>query len=205
MLDSVINLQEQMATIMAKKIKPRDAVYKPYVALRDRCREGLHQKDEFITQGGVENQWPHWKHLSQLCKQRNAAYQKLEQCSISIEEYGTAWDEWRTLNNECQMITKSHPQLWPMYFDLEKSEINEYFTIGDPEDIDNQEWLKAGSEGVLEGLSETHSLEQLEYEKPFKENPFLPHNWWDRRKEYQLQGSGRVVFQKKGEVDNPSF
>src|SRR5690606_12021610 len=40
------------------------------------------------------------------------------------------WSHWWKLKNECDVIAKACPQVWPKYFQLEQEDINPYFTYG---------------------------------------------------------------------------
>lgn len=163
LLNKLVDIQERMQSGMKKHINPAQKKANAIQKRLDEASNGKYlPRDQFMA----------------LVEAKKGYVEFLKKC----------WTKWKELKQECDDLCKQHPVLWPKYFELANSEINEYYTAFDPEDIDNQENLHNDQIDTLDCLSESHLEEMKAYDiEILNENPFLASDWWNRKTQVLME------------------
>lgn len=132
-LDVIIDIQEEMATIM-KSIHRVD----------DNRKSDLAELDNWVKRFNTYKDSPVWEDVPYLEKGRVwDAYKaglsrRKDAYHASKDQVSKLWDSWKELKNKCQEVVGDNQWLWGKYFSLASEEISPYFTNGDTQEVDDQ-------------------------------------------------------------------
>lgn len=183
-LSQVIEVQEKMATVMAR-IKglevARISNLKELNNWVERYNKWKNSKDYYQKFSSSERSKAYYSFINGLNTRKDRYWN-------SKNELSAQWDIWHGLKDESNRIIGNNKWIWAHYFNLIEKPITPYFTDSDRyvEDIDNQVDMYPTVNELVDVLRDTHIEEMEEYNKGESKGP----GFWNWRNENKMKYQG---------------
>jgi hypothetical protein len=156
LLAQVIDIQEQMATIM-KRIHNTE----------DSRQVSLSQLDNWVKRFNTWKDSPAYTKVSYQERNRAWTIYKSKLADLKSAYHGNKgqvshlWETWKTLKEDCTNLIGSRSYIWGMYFGLIAETISPYITNGDTEEVDNSTIFNEYCDKTISCIRDEHIKEEL--------------------------------------------
>lgn len=165
---------EDVWDMEARKAPDKELLLDKLLTLQERMAKGMkmiEKADRKINVFFKDHRWMYKLYLSwsgkwndQTTAQRFLTDPRNQGYITWFEYRKNLWDQWWKLQKESKELADTQG-LWGEYFHLLEEEITRYFSIIDPEDIDNQSLLFQNSNQLMDEYRFTHLKEMELYNK----------------------------------------
>ncbi len=157
-LQKLMDLQEQMQSIMDKRIIP---ITKAHKAMGD----WMERYNTWKASPAFER-YPHKYRAEQVffngLNARKAEYHKIR----GTDKLSDLWAQWNELKEQSKQLADTHKGIWTVYFNLINEELNPYLTTGETEDVDDFSLLANTQGEVMDIYCFSHIREMSEEDAP---------------------------------------
>ncbi len=164
-LDAMLDVQEEMSKLMSE--------INPLTKKRERAMRAL---DSWVKRYNKWKESPNYRKVPNTEKQnaRKAFFTGLDKrkayyANVKAEVMPSLlklWKLWNAHKERADKIAGGNEWVWTMYYNLMNEELNNYFTTGDTEDVDDFSLLANTQGDVIELLAWSHVQEMSAEDAP---------------------------------------